>query len=123
MSREALEAVRLAVDEVKSVITTLTTDEWQQPSGCAGWRVQDLVAHMSSNYKEVVDPAPPPAAPVALPAERLMDLLVEPRKDWSAAQDRASHCCTSGHSSSCGRYRCREPTALSIRFSRQTDSG
>ena len=56
MSREGIEALRIAVDEVKSVITTLTDEEWLRPSGCAGWSVRDLVAHMSSNYKETVDP-------------------------------------------------------------------
>ncbi len=83
VSQAGLHAVRLAVDEVKSVITTLTDEEWALPSGCAGWSVKDLVAHMSSNYKEIVEPSPPPPEPINLPAERLMDLLVEPRKEWS----------------------------------------
>lgn len=86
MSREGIEALRIAVDEVKSVITTLTEEEWSRPSGCAGWSVRDLVAHMSSNYKETVDPSPAPDEPINLPAERMMDLLVEPRKDWSNQQ-------------------------------------
>ena len=58
MSKEGLAALKLAVDEVKSVITTLTEAEWSLPSGCQGWSVRDLVAHMSSNYKETVDPSP-----------------------------------------------------------------
>ncbi len=86
MSIEAVVALRLAVDEVKSVVSSLTDEEWSRPSGCAGWSVRDLVAHMSSNYKETVDPSPPPAEPVQLPAERMMDLLVEPRKDWTNQQ-------------------------------------
>jgi uncharacterized protein (TIGR03083 family) len=86
MSTAGVEAVRLAVEEVKGVLTTLTDEEWQRPSGCAGWRVQDLVAHMSSNYKETVEPSPPPAEPIELPAEQLMELLVEPRKDWTPQQ-------------------------------------
>lgn len=85
MSQEGLEAVRLAVAEVKSVITSLSDEEWAAQSGCSAWTVKDLVAHMSSNYKEIVEPSPPPPEPVNLPAERLMDLLVEPRKDWSNA--------------------------------------
>lgn len=88
MSQQALRAVRLAVDEVVAVITTLTPEEWAAPSGCDGWTVKDLVAHMSSNYAETVEPSPPPAEPIALPAERLMDLLVEPRKDWTNEQVR-----------------------------------
>ena len=86
MSAAGLEAVRLAVEEVKAVITTLTDEEWAAQSGCDAWSVKDLVAHMSSNYAEIVEPSPPPAEPVNLPAERMMDMLVEPRKGWSNAQ-------------------------------------
>ena len=86
MSREGVQAVRLAVGEVSEVLRTLTPEEWERPSGCEGWRVQDLVAHMSSNYKEIVDPSPPPSEPINLPAERLMDLLVAPRHDWTPEQ-------------------------------------
>lgn len=83
MSREGLASAARSVDEVKQVVSSLTDDEWSLPSGCGGWTVKDLVAHMSSNFKEVVEPSPPPPDPVNLPAERLMDMLVEPRKDWS----------------------------------------
>jgi uncharacterized protein (TIGR03083 family) len=86
MSREGLASAARSVDEVKQVVTTLTDEEWSMPSGCQGWTVKDLVAHMSSNFKEVVEPSPPPPEPINLPAERVMDLLVEPRKDWSNAQ-------------------------------------
>lgn len=86
MSKEGLAALQLAVDEVKSVISTLTDEEWARPSGCQGWSVRDLVAHMSSNYKETVDPSPAPAEPINLPAERMMDMLVEPRKAWTNQQ-------------------------------------
>ena len=88
MSQAGLEAVRLAVAEVKSVIGSLTDVEWAMQSGCDAWTVKDLVAHMSSNYKEICEPSPPPAVPVNLPAERLMDMLVEPRKGWTNAQVR-----------------------------------
>ena len=86
MSKEGLAALKIAVDEVKSVISTLTDEEWARPSGCQGWSVRDLVAHMSSNYKETVDPSPPPAEPINLPAERMMDMLVDARDGWSNRQ-------------------------------------
>ncbi len=88
MSQAGLEAVRLAVDEVKSVLITLTDEEWQLPSGCTGWRVVDLAAHMSSNYREIVEPSPPPAEPISLPAERMMDLMVDARQAWTPSQVR-----------------------------------
>ena len=88
MSREALESMKRSVAEVEQVITSLSAEEWTLPSGCDGWTVKDLVAHMSSNYKEVVEPSPPPDEPLDLPAERMMDLLVEPRTDWTHEQVR-----------------------------------
>lgn len=88
MSQEALESMGRSVEEVKQVITSFTPEEWAMPSGCDGWTVRDLVAHMSSNYKEVVEPSPPPAEPIDLPAERMMDLLIEPRADWTNEQVR-----------------------------------
>ncbi len=87
MSKEGLAAVQLGISDSMAVFETLTDEEWTRPSGCAGWRVQDVAAHTSSNFKATADPPSPPAEPgPALPAERLMDLLVEPRLDWSPAQ-------------------------------------
>src|SRR4051812_49600479 len=64
MSREALVSVARSIEEVKQVITTLSQEEWARASGCADWSVRDLVAHMSSNYKETVEPSPPPPEPL-----------------------------------------------------------
>lgn len=86
MSQAGIAGLRLAVAETTEVLTKLTEAEWTAPSGCAGWSVKDLVAHIASNYKETADPSPPPAEPVSLPAEQMMELLVVPRKAWSAAQ-------------------------------------
>jgi uncharacterized protein (TIGR03083 family) len=88
MSRAGLESVARSIDEVKQVITSLSDEEWARPSGCTGWTVRDLVAHMSSNYKETVDPSPPPPEPLNLPAERLMDVLVDLRDGWTHEQIR-----------------------------------
>jgi uncharacterized protein (TIGR03083 family) len=88
VSRAGLESVARSISEVKQVITSLTDEEWARPSGCTGWSVRDLVAHMSSNYKETVDPSPPPPEPLDLPAERLMDVLVDLRDGWTHEQIR-----------------------------------
>ncbi len=88
MSQAGLASAARSVAEVKQVVSSLTDDEWAMPSGCAGWSVKDLVAHMSSNFKEVCEPSPPPPEPVNLPAETLMELLVEPRKEWSNTEIR-----------------------------------
>ena len=87
MSKEGLAAVQLGIEDALAVFETLTEDEWAMPSGCAGWRVQDVAAHASSNFKATADPPAAPAEPLPpMPAERLMDLLVEPRLQWSTAQ-------------------------------------
>jgi uncharacterized protein (TIGR03083 family) len=86
VSKAGLAALEIAVQEVKAVISTLTEEEWSRPSGCKGWSVRDLVAHMSSNYKETVDPSPAPAEPINLPAERMMDMLVDMRDGWTNQQ-------------------------------------
>jgi len=91
MSTQALKAVQLGVGDMKDVITSLTPQEWAAPSACAGWSVQDLVAHLSSNFKETVDPTPvPPDAP-RLAAERAMDALVDARRGWSSEQVREEY--------------------------------
>ena len=41
MSQSGLEAVRRAVDEVKSVIGSLTDEEWAMQSGCDAWTVKE----------------------------------------------------------------------------------
>ena len=87
MSKEALAAVRVGVDDALSVFESLSAEEWSRPSGCTGWRVQDVAAHMSSNFKETADPSPSASEPLPpLPAERLMDLLVAPRLEWTPEQ-------------------------------------
>ena len=87
MTTEAVAAVRAGIADAMSVFEDLSPEEWAAPSGCEGWRVQDVAAHMSSNFKATADPPPPPdEPPPPLPAERLMDMLVEPRKSWSSEQ-------------------------------------
>ena len=87
MSNEAVAAVELGLADAFAVFESLDAEEWARPSGCSGWRVQDVAAHMSSNFKETSEPSPPPEPPLPpMPAERLMDMLVQPRVEWTADQ-------------------------------------
>ncbi len=89
MSQQGLEASRLLTQQYADVVAALRPRNWAAPSRCAGWRVQDLVAHTGSNFKALVDPPQPPAAPVpGLTAERAMDMLVDDRRDWTPEQVR-----------------------------------
>lgn len=86
MSVQAVAAIRTIHSHLRTVLTSLSADEWAAPSACAGWRVQDVLAHVTSNQKEFVDPTPPPAEPMpAMTAEQAMEALVAPRKDWTPA--------------------------------------
>ena len=84
MTTEAVDAVRTIHGHFRDVLTGLSEDDWSQPSACEGWRVQDLLAHVTSNQKEFVDPTPQPdEPPPAMTAEQAMEALVAPRKDWT----------------------------------------
>lgn len=87
MTTEAVDAVRTIHAHFREVLTGLSPDDWSKPSGCDGWRVQDLLAHVTSNQKEFVDPTPPPDEPVpSMTAEEAMEALVAPRKDWTVEE-------------------------------------
>jgi uncharacterized protein (TIGR03083 family) len=85
MSRAGLRAVEVLVDRYGEVVRSLTPDEWEMPSRCAGWSVKDLVAHASSNVHVVVEPEDAPSAPPPV-AEDLQDLLVVQRRHLSTEQ-------------------------------------
>src|SRR4029450_3020908 len=56
MSQRGIEALRAEHDEVLRLVRTLTEAEWDAPSDCAGWRVQDVVAHLANTFRMAVDP-------------------------------------------------------------------
>lgn len=59
------------------------TSPWMQPTGCPGWRVRDLIAHISSSLKELVDPSPADQQPPPqFRAEQKMEVRVADRRDW-----------------------------------------
>ncbi len=90
MSIDAIAGLRANHDDLRLVLAAVSADDWPRPSACAGWRVQDVLAHVTSNFKEMVDPTPapqPPASPApAMKAEDAMEALVAPRKSWSPAE-------------------------------------
>lgn len=87
MTTQAITALQDIHHQMRSVLTSLSAEQWSAQSGCEGWRVQDVFAHVTSNMKETVEPTPPPAegAP-EMGAEAAMEALVAPRKDWAPEQ-------------------------------------
>ena len=67
------------------VCSGLTEKEWASPSGCPGWSVKDLVAHLGALYWAVVDPSTLPESG-GLPTEEAQDLYVRGRRSASAAE-------------------------------------
>jgi uncharacterized protein (TIGR03083 family) len=79
---EALHADRAALLDVAGA---LAATDWRAPSGCAGWTVQDVVAHMGALFWLVVDPSTLPDT-TGVPTEQAQDVCVAARRSWSADQ-------------------------------------
>ena len=84
MTSQAIDALRAEREDVLTVARSLSLDEWAAPSDCDGWRVQDVISHMTMGMRQVVDPASVPVGDTA-DAEQDVELGVAARKDWSPA--------------------------------------
>jgi uncharacterized protein (TIGR03083 family) len=82
MSAIAVPALKRESAHVLELIDTLTPAEWAAASGCTGWRVQDVVAHMSAVFRSICGDSSIPADPEG-DAERSAELAVAPRKTWT----------------------------------------
>ena len=87
MSADAVEGLRINIDELRGVLDSLSADEWQAPSACAGWRIQDVVAHMNSSAKLMTGNATPPAVDGDLPGAEDMAELVSDDVFLTVLQD------------------------------------
>jgi len=82
-----LEADRGALLEI---CAGLTDADWKADSGCAGWSVQDVVAHLGALFWMVVDPSVLPDVS-GLPTERAQDRLVAARRSLGPQQTMADY--------------------------------
>src|ERR1039458_1588143 len=57
MARGAIEALRADREALLAIGARLSGDDWRAGSGCPGWSVQDVVAHMGTLFWAGVDPA------------------------------------------------------------------
>jgi uncharacterized protein (TIGR03083 family) len=85
VTQQAIDALRADREEVLTVARSLSADEWAAASDCEGWRVQDVIAHMTTAMRQVVDPASVPSSD-SEDVEQDMEAAVAPRKDWTPAQ-------------------------------------
>jgi uncharacterized protein (TIGR03083 family) len=78
----ALRADRLALLEI---CAGLTAADWQAESGCTGWSVKDVVAHLGAGCWSMVDLSRLPDIS-GLPGEEGQEVWVRDRRDWDAAR-------------------------------------
>ena len=81
---EAIEAVRADRAAMLEIAASLTAEQWQAESGCAGWSVQDVLAHMGLTFWAMVDPGRLPDTS-GMPFERAQDVLVQSRRQLESA--------------------------------------
>ncbi len=80
----AIESLRAERGVLLDLCAGLDDATWKSPSGCPGWSVQDVVAHMGALYWLVVDRTVLPDVS-GVPTERAQDVLVESRRSLPAA--------------------------------------
>jgi uncharacterized protein (TIGR03083 family) len=78
----AVETLRADGAALLDIGAGLTEEQWQQPSGCEGWRVQDVVTHLANLFWMLVDPTKLPPAD-GVPTEQAQEAAVQARKDMS----------------------------------------
>jgi uncharacterized protein (TIGR03083 family) len=81
----AIEALKADRGALLEICARLSDADWKAESGCAGWSVQDVLAHVGALFQAVVEPSTLPDA-TDLPTERAQDVYVEARRSWTAAQ-------------------------------------
>jgi uncharacterized protein (TIGR03083 family) len=86
MTQAAVEAVRAESERVLALARSLTPEQWEQPSACAGWRVQDVITHMAAAFQLVADPGSMPDPSAADGMEAAQEVPVRERRAWSPAQ-------------------------------------
>ena len=85
MSQLAITGLQAEISRAKELFASLTADEWAAPSGCEGWRVQDVAQHMASVYQQIADPTSIDMGDSGK-AETSAEVPVQSRKDWSPQQ-------------------------------------
>jgi uncharacterized protein (TIGR03083 family) len=81
---DAIDAIKADRAALIGICRGLTDEQWQAPSGCEGWSVQDVVAHLANTFWGVVDASKLPDT-AGQPMERAMEAGVAARRGLSPA--------------------------------------
>ena len=79
---DAIEAVRADRAALLEIGRGLTAAQWQEPSGCPGWSVQDVVAHLAAGFWAMVDLSQLPDI-TGQPFEQGQEVWVQSMRDLS----------------------------------------
>jgi uncharacterized protein (TIGR03083 family) len=85
MTDRALQALRADREVLLGLGAGWDKEEWLAPSGCPGWSVQDVLAHLGSMFWLVADPSGLPDV-TGLPMEQAAEVYVEDRRSWTPAE-------------------------------------
>jgi uncharacterized protein (TIGR03083 family) len=90
MSKQAITGLEAEITRAKELFASLSDDEWRAPSGCDGWRVQDVAQHMAAVYQQIAAPDTIDAGDSGK-AEVSAEVPVHDRKDWTPQQVMAAY--------------------------------
>jgi uncharacterized protein (TIGR03083 family) len=82
---DALASIRADHAALLALLQNCSTATWSAPSGCPGWTVKDLVAHLGTMFWRTVDPSGLTDTR-GLPMEVGVDRDVASRAGWDAAR-------------------------------------
>lgn len=85
MTERALDALSRESDRLVELAATFTPAEWEAPSGCIGWRVQDVVCHMGCVFHSISDPSTIESGPPD-DVEAAAEVPVQARRAWTSDQ-------------------------------------
>ncbi len=88
---DAVDALRADSEVLVAAASNFTPADWATPSSCAGWTVQDVVAHMSALWRQITDPGSLPLADPSGDTERTQDRWVESMRSMSGTEVLAAY--------------------------------
>jgi uncharacterized protein (TIGR03083 family) len=82
---DQIRGLRADRDALLQIVQELRPEQWEAPSGCAGWNTKDLVSHLGSLFWAVVDGSVNPDTS-GLEVEEAASVQVEARRSLNPAE-------------------------------------
>ena len=84
-TNDQIRSLRADRDALLQIAESVRPEQWQAPSGCAGWNTKDLVSHLGSLFWAVVDGSMNPDTS-GLEVEEAASVHVESRRALNPAE-------------------------------------